>query len=113
MMNTFWNGKNEEQVNKLNKLIPITGKIEGENKKALENWRKLQNMYYEIYNNGGCNWSVKLMSEDLRTLSRFAKVKLLKKDICPSHRSDDSKYVNLEKLADIVFAAACKEQNIS
>lgn len=53
---TLWGGKSEFQeiVNKLSKLIPSAGEVphgKGKNK-ALERFRKAQNVYYDLYNNG-------------------------------------------------------------
>lgn len=53
--NNFWNNANplSKYSEKLNKLIPDSGSVEQPKKnKALEKFRKAQNCYYDLYNNG-------------------------------------------------------------
>lgn len=60
MENTYWNSKgtHQELVEKLQKLIPAQGGVEKPWKnKNLERFRKAQNAYYDIFNNGGMNRS--------------------------------------------------------
>ena len=55
---TYWNSKgtHQELVEKLQKLIPVMGSVEKPWKnKNLERFRKAQNAYYDIFNNGGMN----------------------------------------------------------
>jgi hypothetical protein len=51
----LWNGYREDDVAVVDACIPDSGKVEDENLPALEAFRKLQNFYYDVYNNGGCN----------------------------------------------------------
>jgi hypothetical protein len=51
----LWNGYLEEQVDEVGAFIPSQGKVEDPNLPKLEEFRKLQNVYYDVYNNGGCN----------------------------------------------------------
>lgn len=51
----LWNGYREDDVAEVDAHIPASGKVEDENLPALEAFRKLQNFYYDVYNNGGCN----------------------------------------------------------
>lgn len=53
---TYWNGKGKHQslAAQLEKLIPMMGECPADRPK-LESLRKAQNLYYDLYNNGGCN----------------------------------------------------------
>lgn len=57
--NSYWCGKGryKDLLEALNKLIPSEGEVKGSKNKKLERFRKLQNAYYDLYNNGGCNRS--------------------------------------------------------
>jgi hypothetical protein len=118
LKNTFWNGKHGEVLDKLSALIPRSGKVPNPRKnQALEDWRKLQNMYYDVYNNGGCNWASK-GAYAIRTLpTRYLKVAYpwSKDDVCGRYGDYLMQYQvdNLERLADAIFKAACEEQGIS
>ncbi len=55
---TYWsnNGKHQNLVNALQALIPTEGPVEKQHKNGkLETFRKAQNCYYDLYNNGLCN----------------------------------------------------------
>lgn len=53
---TFWDGKSENETEILNNLIPVEGPVFDTTRVNLEIWRKFQNCYYDIYNNGFCNY---------------------------------------------------------
>lgn len=57
--NTYWNhnGLYETAAKELRKLIPDTGSVPNprSKNKALEQFRKACNCYYDLYNNGLCN----------------------------------------------------------
>ena len=56
--NTYWNnnGKHKAFVQKVQDLIPSSGEVTNAKKNpALEKFRKAQNVYYDVYNNGLCN----------------------------------------------------------
>ena len=94
-MNTFWEGKWGERVDVLDALIPDNGKVTDKTSPMLEDWRKLQNAYYRVYNDG---------DPFLAKLRHMAK------------RHDYSLKNNLkslEELAEIVFTAAWKEHKQS
>lgn len=50
-----WNGYREDDIDKLNAHIPASGECSITHHPALEEFRRIQNIYYDIYNNGGCN----------------------------------------------------------
>ena len=58
-MATYWNNKGtfQEIADSLQRLIPAIGEVpEGKTtNKALERFRRAQNCYYDLYNNGLCN----------------------------------------------------------
>jgi hypothetical protein len=57
MENTYWNrsGTYQNLAEELGKLVPAMGEIKGSKNRQLERYRKAQNAYYDIFNNGGCN----------------------------------------------------------
>jgi len=58
-MATYWNneGTYQDIAEELQALLPASGEVaEGKTtNKALERFRKAQNCYYDLYNNGLCN----------------------------------------------------------
>ena len=53
--NSFWDGKSEltPLANALSKLIPVEGEVaDKKQNRALEKFRRAQNCYYDLYNNG-------------------------------------------------------------
>lgn len=54
---TYWSGKGTYQVlaDKISELIPAEGHCPP-NVPALESYRLAANLYYDLYNNGGCNY---------------------------------------------------------
>ncbi len=58
-MNTYWNsnGRHQTMLVALEKLIPDVGSVEHpKTNKKLEKLRKACNVYYDLYNNGLCNY---------------------------------------------------------
>ena len=56
--NSYWDhsGRFQNVADKLNELIPMQGEVGGGRKnERLEEFRKAQNQYYDLYNNGLCN----------------------------------------------------------
>ena len=56
----FWAGKSpmQEQYDTLWRLVPAQGEVILENKelqKSVEAFRNITRIYYDVYNNGGCN----------------------------------------------------------
>lgn len=71
--NTYWNNKGTypEAVEKLQALIPVSGSVANPYKnKALERFRKAQNAYYRLYNDGDFN-SGKGRMFGIEYISRF------------------------------------------
>jgi len=58
-MSTYWthNGLHQDKLEKLHSLIPAMGEVPNgkTTNKNLERFRKAQNCYYDLYNNGLCN----------------------------------------------------------
>ena len=56
-MNTYWNhlGKYQEWYDELWKQVPMNGKAD---KSHIDLLRCMSKLYYDHYNNGGCNWDV-------------------------------------------------------
>jgi len=56
--NNYWygNGTYQKLDEELEMLLPIEGSVKNPKKnKCLENYRKANNAYYDLYNNGGDN----------------------------------------------------------
>lgn len=89
---TFWAGKMEKLVEMLQADVPFEGKVKDKKRPMLEEWRKLQNAYYRVYNDGDAFYS------KLRHMAtRFGM------------KSFYGSYEALEELADAVFEAAVIE----
>jgi len=71
---TYWNstGKYQELSDRLQKLVPVVGRC---NTSELELFRLVNNIYYDLYNNGLCNAENKL--ESLQPVMRWYKQDLL------------------------------------
>lgn len=91
--NSFWGGKEEAAVNKLNQDVPAMYEVKDKKRPMLEEWRKLGNVYYRHYNDGDP------FANKLRYMAARFNMTL-------RGWSDES----LEELADKVFAAAVFEQ---
>ncbi len=55
----YWNnrGRYQSLADKLAELIPVMGEVENaEQRPELERFRLAQNYYYDIFNNGVCNY---------------------------------------------------------
>jgi len=72
-MSTYWNNEGAYQAiaGELQALLPSSGEVlEGKTtNKALERFRRAQNCYYDLYNNGLCN-----RAREFSTLFRIAGV---------------------------------------
>lgn len=58
MIDNYWNNKGTYQawLPLLQALVPADGKIRGEENRWLERFRVASNYYYDLYNNGLCNY---------------------------------------------------------
>lgn len=59
-MGNYWNGDGNYQTlaEQLQKLVPGVGRVQNpEQNPALEKFRLYANAYYDIFNNGGCNYA--------------------------------------------------------
>lgn len=54
---TFWDGTHtlSPLLNKLQKQLPVSGAVAGEDNVSLDKLRRIINVYFELLNNGGCN----------------------------------------------------------
>jgi hypothetical protein len=62
MIGNYWEGtgKHENLSSKLDELLPVMGSVDNpEQSPKLERYRKMNNAYYDLYNNGGGNPSSK------------------------------------------------------
>ena len=114
LKSSFWLGRKPAGVlearEKLWALVPDEGEVANpEENPALEKFRMVSNIYYDVYNNGGCNW--KNYEAELRHVSggKIEWPDLIDVEECDSNYEQ---LVLLEKLVDRLFRAACKEQGI-
>jgi hypothetical protein len=94
MSDTFWKGYRRDDVELLAGDIPPSGKVKDKNRPMLEEFRKFQNAYYRLRNDGDSPYS------KLRHMAKRFNVEW------PSYGSEGS----LELLGDKVIDAALKEK---
>jgi hypothetical protein len=88
---TFFEGKWGARVDILDEQIPSEGKVTDKTRPVLEDWRKLQNVYYRHHNDGD---------------TFVAKLRHMAKRYDTTISNNEA---SLEALADTVFVAAWKE----
>jgi hypothetical protein len=91
---TFWEGHRDTDRAKLQKEIPPVGPCNKRKRPMLEEWRKFQNVYYRVYNDG----------DPFRNRLRH----MAKRFDCPLNWKGD-----LEILGNKVLDAALEEQEKS
>lgn len=66
--NTYWceKGKYQEQYDSIEHLVPDRGESDDP---AIELLRCMGNIYYDVYNNGGCNFDV--LHKEIKHLNKF------------------------------------------
>ena len=108
-MNSYWNNKGEHQglVSTLHSLIPTMGPVENPRKnKALEKFRRAQNCYYDLYNNGLGN-----------RYAEFVRVYGIRPSMYKLYGEwgnyDRALYVAVEKKINEIILNAAREQNIA
>lgn len=115
--NTYWAGKGKHQaaVEKLQALIPATGTVAQPYKnKALERFRKAQNAYYRLYNDGDFN-SGKGRMFGVEHISRFSTRKFYtgyNGRMQSYHDWAQGLYDEVEVGINKIIEAACAEQGI-
>ena len=106
---SLWNNRRKADTDRIEALIPMTGEVPfNPDNFCLEVYRVYMNGYYDIYNNGGCNWKHK--GKKFQWAARQHKISGLSlRDML--HEIDYKGYCNnLERLGDLVINAALKEQ---
>lgn len=109
---TLWWGRREADVARLEALVPQQGEVtaHGGNNVALEIFRQFSNSYYDLFNNGGGNWSnrghgyrnaAKLYGFPVRGVRQLRQAIDWRRD----HYDEE-----LEALGDAVIDGALKEQ---
>lgn len=101
--NSYWNSKGQYQhlVDKLNELIPISGPVTTKKSSKLERFRKIQNAYYDLFNNGGMNRA--------RAIARYFGVY---KSCLVNHWNLNYICSKTEPVVDEAILAAAKEQGL-
>lgn len=115
--NVYWNDKGTypEAIVKLQEKIPTSGPVVNPYKnKALERFRKAQNAYYRLYNDGEFNTGVGNMF-GIKYISQFHTREYYADDKGRLQSYLDwaeSLYDEVEKGMDRIIEAAAKEQGI-
>lgn len=115
--NTYWNheGTYPAAVQKLQALIPHEGPVNQPYKnKALERFRKAQNAYYRLYNDGDFNSGTGKMF-GVERISRFREYKHYRDNSGKVHAYRDwstGLYIEVEVGINKIIEAAAKEQGI-
>ena len=112
-MATYWNEQGAYQTiaEALQGLIPAIGEVpEGKTtNKALERFRRAQNCYYDLYNNGLCNKA--------REFSTVFRIPGVPREIKQNYRYNTLVCKTTEELIeakmDKIILAAAKEQGIA
>ena len=106
---SLWNGRRKADTDRIEARIPAAGAVEFDpDNFCLESYRAFANGYYDLYNNGGCNWNLK--GKMFQWVARQHKISGV--NLRDMLREIDYKgYCNqLERLGDLVINAALKEQ---
>jgi len=106
---SYWNntGKNQILGDQLQKLVPASGAVLNPRKNPkLEKFRKAQNCYYDLYNNGLCN-----RMAEFRGVYGFGASNYKRADRSYPDFSD-ALYRIVEELLDLIILEAAKEQKI-
>lgn len=100
---SYWNdnGKYQNLAVQLQKLVPAAGKVQNpEHNPALERFRLHANAYYDIFNNGGCNYAKEIYRWFPGAMS-----------LSKADRYDEI-YAITEPRMDKVILAAAREQGL-
>ena len=100
---SYWNdnGKYQNLAVQLQKLVPAAGKVQNpEQNPALERFRLHANAYYDIFNNGGCNYAKEIYRWFPGAMS-----------LSKADRYDEI-YAITEPRMDKVILAAAREQGL-
>ncbi len=113
---SYWNGnRNNPAADFIQAQIPTEGECPKEFP-ALENWRRFTNGYYDIFNNGACNWGSR--GPGFRAaIKSIGHETIAKSDLFPPyeerhHKFDFSRPIweRLELVGDAILRAALLEQ---
>ena len=103
---TYWNGNGKYQnaYKALAALIPAQGPVlDAKANPALERLRKFANAYYDVFNNGGCNYGIGLQ----------AYFPGIRKHLRRGHRNWAAAHLITTPKLDAVILAAALEQGIA
>ena len=106
---SYWNetGKNQYLADQLLTLIPVSGSVPNPRKnKKLEKFRKAQNCYYDLYNNGLMNRMAEFRSVYGFGASNYKQTWRSYPDFA------DAMYSKVEELLNLIILEAAKEQKL-
>jgi len=110
MNKTYWfhNGKHQAKANVLDKLVPTEGPC-SDSTPQLENFRVASNYYYDIYNNGGCNYAKHIRNFFGLPVPDFDLEDLDEEDCSDIAEFSESQTKLVEAAMDRIVLAAFKE----
>lgn len=109
-MATYWNneGTYQNEAEELQALLPVFGEVDKgkTTNKALERFRKAQNCYYDLYNNGLCN-----RAREFSTVFRIAGVpREIKQNYGYNHLVSSATEDAIDRRMDELIMDAYREQ---
>ena len=108
---TYWDGtRNPDEVKYLNAQVPTSGNVEDKQRKWLEAWRRFSNGYYDLYNNGWCNWD--MCGYNFRTACKKVGFTARKSDfvnIYSGYSRRNETWLRLEEVGDKILHKAIFE----
>jgi len=106
----FWAAKHNDAVTKLWEHVPLEGPVLDPARPALEAWRNLNCAYYDVYNNGACNWGHR--RANMVAACKFVSMPVPSKKALLDGAWQDKSGASpdvLETIADAVFVRALAE----
>lgn len=108
-MKAYWNntGTHQELANRLQALVPLEGPCEfpRSKNKALDKFRRASNAYYDIFNNGGCNFGPLIRDIFGISMSYFKSYSV------PMYRWEDI-HNKIAPIMDEIILATAREQGL-
>ena len=111
---SFWNGNNPlcSAADELGKLVPVEGKVTAKKSRALEKFRKAQNCYYDLYNDGLGNFTGEFRRVFGLASSNYKRTRWTRSGR-PYPEFDVSIYHDVEPLMEQIVVKACYEQGVA
>lgn len=114
MQNIYWNnsGTHQALAVKLYERIPEMGSVAAPSKsKALERFRKAQNAYYDVFNNGGYNRGPAISRYFGKEVTRY--LRIMRQSGCRDDRIWERICEYTEPKMDTLILEAAQEQKLA